>query len=74
MHIPKEIKKFINNKNTIANIFTIQAYVSVMCKYFSIGFIDFNNFNKLTYFTKLFSPSNFKKNDEIILNYLVTNL
>ena len=30
-HIPKEIKNFINNKNTTANIFRIQAYDSVMC-------------------------------------------
>ena len=29
-HIPKEIKKFINNKNIIANIFRIQAYDSVI--------------------------------------------
>ena len=40
-HIPKEIKIFINNKNIIANIFRIQAYDSVMCGYFYIGFIDF---------------------------------
>ena len=40
-HIPKEIKKFINNKNIIANIFRLQAYDSVMCRYFCIGFIDF---------------------------------
>ena len=33
-HIPKEDKKFINNKNIIANIFRIQAYHSVMCGYF----------------------------------------
>ena len=25
-HIPKEIKKFINNKNIIANIFRLQTY------------------------------------------------
>ena len=30
-HIPKEIKKFINNKNIIANIFRIQAYDSIIC-------------------------------------------
>ena len=30
-HIPKEIKKFINNKNIIANIFRLQLYDSVMC-------------------------------------------
>ena len=29
-HIPKEIKKFINNKKIIASIFRIQAYDSVM--------------------------------------------
>ena len=40
-HIPQEIKKFINNKNIIANIFRIQAYDSVMCGYFCIGFINF---------------------------------
>ena len=40
-HIPKEIKKIINNKNIIANIFRIKAYDSVMCGYFCIGFIDF---------------------------------
>ena len=39
-HIPKEIKKIINNKNIISNIFGIQAYDSVLCRYFSIGFID----------------------------------
>ena len=40
-HIPKEIKKFINNKNIKTNIFRIQANDSVMCGYFCIGFIDF---------------------------------
>ena len=68
-HIPKEIKKF-NNKNIIANIFRIQAYDSVMCGYFCIGFIDFMvKGNNLTDLTNLFSPNNFKKHDDIILNY-----
>ena len=40
-HIPKEIIKFIKNKNIKANIFRIQAYDSIMCGYFCIGFIDF---------------------------------
>ena len=40
-HIPKEIKKFIKNKNITANIFRIQAYNSEMCAYFCIGSIDF---------------------------------
>ena len=33
-HIPKEIMKFIDNKNIITNIFRIQAYDSIMCAYF----------------------------------------
>ena len=60
--IPKEIKKFIGNKNTKTNIFRIQAYDSIMCGYFCIGFIDFMLAKEtLTEFTNLFSPNNFKK-------------
>ena len=40
-HIPKEIRKFIGNKNIITIIYRIQAYHSIMCGYFCIGFIDF---------------------------------
>ena len=32
--IPKEIRKFIGNKNIITTIYRIQAYDSVMCEYF----------------------------------------
>ena len=61
-HIPKEIKKFIGNKNIQANIFRIPAYDSVMCGYFCIEFIDFMFKDKsLTDFTNLFSLNNFKK-------------
>ena len=57
------------------NIFRIQAYDSVICGYFCIGFIDFMFKEKsITDFTNLFSPNNFKKNDDIILNYCMTNL
>ena len=71
-HIPEEIEKFIGNKNIITNIFRIQAYDSVMCDYFCIVFIDFMfNGNSLTDFTNFFSPNDFKKNDDIILNYLL---
>ena len=74
-HIPKEIKKFIGDKKIITNIFRIQAYDSIMCGYFCIGFIDFMfSGNSLTEFTNLFSPNDFKKNDDIILNYFLTNL
>ena len=39
-HIPKEIKKFIGDKNIITNIYRIQEYNSKMCRYSCIGFID----------------------------------
>ena len=68
-HIPKEIKTFISNKNIKTNIFRIQAYDSIMCGYFCIGFINFMLKGKtLTNFMNLFSPNDFKKNDDIILS------
>ena len=33
-HDPEEIKEFVGNKNTKANIFRVQASDSVMCGYF----------------------------------------
>ena len=69
-HITKEIRKFIGNKNLITNIYRIQAYDSIMCGYFCIGFIDFMLKGKgLLYYTNLFSPNNYGKNDKIILKY-----
>ena len=75
-HIPKEIKAFIDCSLSIAaNIFRIQAYDSIMCGYFCIDFIDFMLAGKtLTEFTNLFLPNNFKKNDDIILNYFMSNV
>ena len=77
-HIPKEIKAFINNdnnnnKNITTDIFRIQAYDSIMCGYFCIGFIDFMLAGKTTEHTNLFPPNNFKQND-IILNYFLSNI
>ena len=41
-----------------------------MRRYFCIGFIDFMLKGKsLKYFTNLFSPNDFKNNDDIILSY-----
>ena len=40
-HMPKEIRNLIGSKNIITNIYRIQAYDSIMCGHFCIGFIDF---------------------------------
>ena len=46
-----------------------------MCGYFCIGFIDFMLARKtLTELTSIFSPNNFKRNDDIILNYFMSNV
>ena len=69
-HVPENIKDFVGNKFIIANIFRVQANNSVMWGYFCIRFIDFMLAGKkLTNFTSLFSPHDFKKNDDIILWY-----
>ena len=42
----------------------------MMREYFCIGFINFMLAGKtLIEYTNLFSPNNFKKNDDIMLNY-----
>ena len=76
-HIPKEIKHANGNeqsssakacnKEIKANIFRLQAYDSIMCGYFCIEFINYRFDGKsLIDSTSLFSPHDFKKNDEII--------
>ena len=69
-HIPKEIKRLIDNKNIITNIYRIQAYHTIICGYFCVEFIDFMLRSKsLLEYTNLFSPNEYKKNDKIILKY-----
>ena len=66
-HISKEIKIFIGNKDIKANIFRLQAYDSIMCRYYCIEFINYMFKGKtLLEYTNLLSPNDFKKNDEII--------
>ena len=66
-HIPKEIDKFIGNKNIISNIFRLQAYDSIMCGYFCIELINYMLKGKpLLDYTNLLSPNDFKKSDQVI--------
>ena len=74
-HVSEEIKEFIGNKNIIANIFRAQPNDSMICGYSFIRFIDFMlSGKKLTDFTSMFSPYDFKKNDDIILSYFKDEL
>ena len=52
------------------NICRVQAYDSMMCGYFCIGFIGFMLKGKrLLEYTNLFCPNEYKKNGKIILKY-----
>ena len=65
----------MDNKNITTNISRIQAFDSIMCGYFCIGFIGFMLKRKtLTEYTNPFLPNNFKKNNDIILNYFMSNV
>ena len=45
-----------------------------MCGYFCIAFIDFMLKGKsLSKYKNLFSPNDFKKNDDTVLNYFMNN-
>ena len=69
-HIPKEIRKFIRNKNLLTNIYRIPTYDSIICGYFCIGIIDFMLEGKrLLEYTNLFPPNDYEKNDKIILKH-----
>ena len=66
-HIPKEIEHAIGNKEIKVSIFRLQAYDSIMCGYYCIEFINYMLKGKtLLDYTNLFSPNDFKKNDQII--------
>ena len=70
-HTPKETNKFIGNKKIKASIFRIQAYDSIMCGYFCIEFINYMLKGKTSLdYTNLFSPNDFKKNDQVIKRIL----
>ena len=70
-YIPKEIRKFIGNKNIITNIYRIQAYDSIMSGYFCIGFIDLLILKGkiLLEYKNLFCPNDYEKKDKTTLNY-----
>ena len=62
--------KFIVRKKIITNIYRIQAYDSIMCGYFCIGFMNFMfNGKSLTDYTNLFSQN---QNDDTIIDDTIT--
>ena len=73
-HIPKEINKFIKKPSSLErtarikrNIFRIQVYDSIMWGFFCIEFVNYMlKGNTLLDYTNLFSPNDFKKNDQVI--------
>ena len=61
-HIPKEIKKLINNKNIKTKIYGIQENDSIMCGYFCIELINImRKVRNLSDNTNLYYPNEFFK-------------
>ena len=65
----KKLENSLETKNRI------QAFDSIMCGYFCIGFIDFMLKGKsLLEYANLFSSNEYKKNNKVILKYFQQNL
>ena len=64
------LRDALQNKNITTNIFRIQAYDAIMCGCSCIGFSDFMLAGKkMTDYTNLFFPHDFKENGNIIFTY-----
>ena len=69
-YIQTEIKKFSRYKNIITNFYRIEAYDSIMCRYFGIGYFNFIlKSESLLEYTNLFSPNEYKKHDNVFNKY-----
>ena len=69
-YIPKEIERFIDNKNITTNIYRIQANLSIICGDISVGFIEFILKDKSLLDYTNFSPNEYGNNNKIILTHL----
>ena len=66
----KRNKRIHRKQNIITNIHTIQAYDSIICRYFCVGSIDFMFESKsLIDYKNFFSPNDCEMNEKIILKY-----
>ena len=66
----KKLESYLENKDTAANSYRIQAYDSIMCGYFCIEYIDLIlNSKRLLEYTNIFSSDEYKENDKIKLKY-----
>ena len=73
-HIPNEVLRFLRKKDIDSNIFRVQSKKSVLCGYFCIKFLEYMFSGKtLTEYTNLFSPTDFKKNDKVVLRLFGIN-
>ena len=67
-HIPKEMRKFIGNRDITMNIYRIKPHNSVMCGYVCIGFISFMlKVKSLLQYTHLFLYNEYKENEKLFL-------
>ena len=66
----KKLKKTLDNKYITGNIYRKHANGSKIWQQFCYGFVDFKLRDKsFLGYTNWFSPNEYEKNDEVILEY-----
>ena len=68
-YIPLEVLNKTKDKSITHNIFRIQDNESIICGFYFIAFIEYMLAGK--YYTNLFSPNDYNKNDKIIYKYFI---
>ena len=69
-YILQKLLNKIRDKSVTHNIFRIQDNDTVMCGFYCIAFIEYMLAGRsLLYYSSLFSPNDYKKNDKIIYKY-----
>ena len=67
-HIPKEMRKFIGNRDIAMDIYRIQRHDSIMCGYVCIGFIGFMLKGKSLFeYRHSLLYNEYKKNEKLFL-------
>ena len=72
-YIPQKVISKIKDKSITHNVFRIQYYSSIICRFYCITFTEYTAAGKtLLDYTELLCPNYYKKNGNIIYWYIKT--